>query len=215
MESPNIPTFNGSNKSSKPSKFPRIQVLVAEIISDSLTEKLPSYGIPQKKISPGIVAEEFQPTEEVFPKRSPDTSVFQEKEQPEEIVQESSPRTEGNIIGFSDEISDSDESVDITYIKSNVKFLPATVEGLRKRFHELFSEFMRQKKHEYRSQLVRQEGINRDEYTQLNNVLAEYLLELEMKKERSRRTMRNHLKRKKNPLKKTRREMKTSHAAKG
>ena len=31
--------------------------------------------------------------------------------------------------GFSDEISDSDESNDITDIKSKVKFLSATVEG--------------------------------------------------------------------------------------
>ena len=45
---------------------------------------------------------------------------------------------EGDIVG-----SDSDESIDITNIKPNIKFLPATVEGLRKRVHELYTEFTR------------------------------------------------------------------------
>ena len=63
-----------------------------------------------------------------------------------------------------------------------MKFLPAPVEGLRKRFHELYTEFTREGKHEHRSELVflldellRKGGINREEYTQLNNILAESL----------------------------------------
>ena len=79
--SPNILTFNGSNKSSKPPKNPKIEVLVDEIINDSSTEKLPSYGILQKKVPPGIIAEVFQPSEKALPKASPDivAAVFQEK----------------------------------------------------------------------------------------------------------------------------------------
>ena len=88
------------------------------------------------------------------------------------------PRTKGDIIGFSDP-EDSDESIDVN---PNVKFLPATEEGLRRCFHELHKEFTRQGKREHRNELVflldellRRGGINREEYTQLNNILAESL----------------------------------------
>ena len=63
-----------------------------------------------------------------------------------------------------------------------MKFLPATLEGLRKRFYELYTEFTRQGKHEHINELVilldellRKGGIDREEYTQLNNILAELL----------------------------------------
>ena len=72
----------------------------------------------------------------------------------------------------SDENSDdsSTVSIDITDIKPpTIKFLPATVDELSKRFNELFIEFIRQKKHEHRNELVflldellRQEAIDRD-----------------------------------------------------
>ena len=46
------------------------------------------------------------------------------------------------------------------------------------RFSKLFKEFMRQGKHKHRNELdflldelLRQDGINRDEYTRLNNML--------------------------------------------
>ena len=61
---------------------------------------------------------------------------------------ESPPRTKGDIIGYSED-SESDESIDIN---PKVTFLPATVEGLRKRFHELYTEFTRQGKHEHRNE---------------------------------------------------------------
>ena len=83
---PNIPTFNVSNKFSKPPKYSTILVLGDEIINDGSTQKLPLYAIPQKKVLPGIVAEMFQPSEEILPKPSPHivAAAFQEKEQPEE-----------------------------------------------------------------------------------------------------------------------------------
>ena len=63
--------------------------------------------------------------------------VFQEKEQPEELAVESTPRTKGDIIGFNDpEDYKSDESIDVTDIQ------PATEEGLRRRFHELYKELV-------------------------------------------------------------------------
>ena len=53
-------------------------------------------------------------------------------------------------------------------IQRNVNFLPATVEGLRKRFHELYTEFTQQGRHEHRNglvflldELLRQQGIDR------------------------------------------------------
>ena len=78
--SPNIPIFNGSNKSNEPPNNPKVEVLVDEIINDGSTEKLPLCGIPQKKV--------FQPLEEVLPNPSPDivAAVFQEKEQPEDSI---------------------------------------------------------------------------------------------------------------------------------
>ena len=63
-----------------------------------------------------------------------------------------------------------------------IQFLPATVEELSVRFNKLFCEFIRQKKHEHSNELVflldellRQEAIDRDVYTQLNALLAESL----------------------------------------
>ena len=40
------PNINRSNKSSKPLKNPKIEVLVDENINDGSTEELPPYGIP-------------------------------------------------------------------------------------------------------------------------------------------------------------------------
>ena len=92
-----------------------------------------------------------------------------------------------NVIGFSDDSDDdeedgseSDESIDITDINSNVNFFPITVDGLVERFHPLFAEFMREGKHVHRNEigflldgLLRQEGINRDEYIQINDKFGE------------------------------------------
>ena len=99
---------------------------------------------------PSIVAGVFR--EKLLPKVSPPevaADTFQEKvlsTPPSEVVAavfqeepsseiESPSRTKGDIIGYSED-SESDESIDIN---PNVKFLPATVEGLRKRFHELYT----------------------------------------------------------------------------
>ena len=83
-------------------------------------------------------------------------AVFQEE--PSSEVEESHPRTKGDSIGFSDgeddEYSDTDESIDITDIKPNVKFLPATVDGLAGRFNQLLKEFMQQGKLEHRNEFV-------------------------------------------------------------
>ena len=56
------------------------------------------------------------------------------------------------------------------------------MEGLRKRFHELYTEFTRQGKHEHRDELVFlldellwQQDIDREEYTILNNIHAKSL----------------------------------------
>ena len=110
---------------------------------------------PDEVLSPPtheIVAEAFP--DEVLSSATPEIIV--EVSQEEEHPGESTRRTKGDIIGFSDsEDSESDdESIDITDIQTNVKYLPATVEGLRKGFHELYTEFTRQGKHEHRNELV-------------------------------------------------------------
>ena len=63
-----------------------------------------------------------------------------------------------------------------------MKFLLASVDGLVERFRELFKEFIREGKHEHRNEVVfllyellRQEGIDRGQYKQLNTMLAESL----------------------------------------
>ena len=73
-----------------------------------------------------------------------------------------------------------------------MEFLPATVDGLRKRFHELYTEFTRQwKKHEHKNELVflldellRQQGIDREEYTILNNTLGSEIADDEEEEEK-------------------------------
>ena len=142
----------------KTSKNPRIQALINEIINDGSTE---DHTTPPEKKSPvdvfgekalplpppTIVGDVFR--EKLLPKASPPevvantfqvlpsevvAAIFQEE--PSSKI-ESPPRTKGDIIGYSED-SESDESIDIN---PKVKFLPATVEGLRKRFHELYTEF--------------------------------------------------------------------------
>ena len=104
------------------------------------------------KPPPEILADVFP--DEVLSSATPEiiVEVFQEEEHPGE----STRRTKGDIIGFSDpEDSESDDkSIDVTDIQPNVKFLPATVERVRKRFYELYTEFMRQGKHEHRNEVV-------------------------------------------------------------
>ena len=63
-----------------------------------------------------------------------------------------------------------------------MKFLPDTVEGLQRRFHEFYKAFTRQRKHDHSNklmflldELLRKDGINWEEYIQLNNILAESL----------------------------------------
>ena len=181
-------TIHGSDKETVP-KNPKIRALLDEIINDSSPSSTISQANPQnapviqKKVPkppPEIIAEvfPFESPDKVILKPSPEVvaAVFQEKEQPEELAVESTPPgTKGDIIGFSDtedtdDESTDDESIDVTDIQPNVKFLPAKVEGLRKRFHELYTEFTRQKKHEHRNEVVflldellRQQGIDSEE----------------------------------------------------
>ena len=81
------------------------------------------------------------------------------------------PRAKGDIIGYSDDEVSS----------TKVKYLPATVDGLLKRFNKLYIEFT-QGRHEHRNELVAlldelllQNGISREEYTRRNNVIAKSL----------------------------------------
>ena len=156
--------FNAAtDKTCQPAKNPRIQSLLDEVVNDGIPEKSPSSTMSQA--IPQVFPDE--PSEKVLPKPSPEVvaMVFQQKEQPEELAV---PRTKGDIIGFSDASSESDdESIDI---QPNVNFLPATVEGLRKLFHELYTKFTQQGKHEHRNEVVflfdellRQQGIDREE----------------------------------------------------
>ena len=75
---------------------------------------------------------------------------------------------------------ESDGCINIEDLDTNVKFLPVTVDGLVERFRVLFKEFIREGMHKHRNEvefllgeLLRQEGIDRDQYKQLNNTLAE------------------------------------------
>ena len=68
----------------------------------------------------------------------------------------STPRTKGDIIEFSDteDFESDDESFNVIDIHPSVNVLPASVEGLRKRFHEIYVQFTRQGKQEHRNELV-------------------------------------------------------------
>ena len=144
---------------------PKIKSLLDEIMNDTSTDKSLStipQAIPKK---PELIIDEI-----ILP------------------LVKSKPRTKGEIVGFSDDDSiisddsDSDESIDISNIKPKVKFLPATIEGLCERFRTLWTAFTRQGKYEHRNEIMflldevlRQEAIIRDDYTKLNNILAESL----------------------------------------
>ena len=75
-----------------------------------------------------------------------------------------------------DEKSDDSDSEEYTEDRINVKFLPKTVKELKERFNKLLREYDLESKYEHRNELVflldellRQEGIDRDEYKKLNN----------------------------------------------
>ena len=142
-----------------------------------ITWKFTEEKLSQKKVKPSAemnVLPKSPPEafpDEVLTTPTPEiaVAVFQEKEKPEELAVESDSESD-------------DESTEVTNIQPNVNFLPATVEGLRKRFHELYTEFTRQGKHEHRNELallsdelLRQQGIAREEYTILNNIVAKSL----------------------------------------
>ncbi|MCH2421447.1 MAG: hypothetical protein MK215_05880, partial [Candidatus Poseidoniia archaeon] len=108
---------------------------------------------------------------DIFPSKNPKTKAAPSK-----------PRMKIDIMEYSDSDDDSEDSIDMEYTKPVIKFLPATVDGLRARFNELYPEFTRQKTPEHRNELVsilddmsRQGGITKDEYTRLNNNIAESL----------------------------------------
>ena len=190
--------YNGAEKDTG-STNPKIQSLLNAIINDSSTDKSSPQAIPDNILSHKSPLSKLPSTvADVLHLSSPPTeviaAVFQEKPKIMRPVK-SKPRTKGDIIGFSDgESSESEDAeepddsstesedyIDITDIKqSKVKFLPATIEGLCDRFHTLWTDFTRQGKHEHRNEIVflldellRQEGITREEYTKLNNILAE------------------------------------------
>ena len=82
------------------------------------------------------------------------------------------PRTKGDIIWYSD---NGEPNI-------KVKYLPATVDGLLKRFNKLHKEFTQERHEHHRNELValldellRQNGISREEYTRRNNVIAKSL----------------------------------------
>ena len=131
------------------SRDPKIQALLHEIINDDQNMDVtsqPSFAvkqnssparraIPQKSPKPSVevIAEVF-PSELPTPPSEVVAAIFQEE--PSFEVEESPPRTKGDITGFSDgeddEHSDIDESIDNS--SDEIEFLPATVDGLGKRF---------------------------------------------------------------------------------
>ena len=94
---------------------------------------------------------------------------------------------EGNNVSTDVSEEDSDENIDDDNEKSlskHVKVLPNTVEGLETLFHKLFREFTQLGKVENRNELVflldvmvRRELITPSEYEQLNNILANSLVD--------------------------------------
>ena len=206
--SPNVSTFNVGVENETRPKNPKIQILLHEIMNDSSTDKSLSIipqAIPKNILSQKTMLSKLPSTAaeaaaaaavaDVLPSPLPPTdiiaAVFQVR--PEIIPPiKSKQRMKGDVIGFRDvddgdsiisDDFDSDESIDVSDdIKPKVKFLPATIEGLCKRLHTLWTEFTRQGKHEHRNEIVfvfdellRQETITRDDYTKLNNILAESL----------------------------------------
>ena len=129
---------------------PKIQALVNEIVNDSVSHMEPAAEVQKMPSMEPAIRTIAPPAVDLLPP---------------------TPRTKGDIICYSDN--------DGPNIK--VKYLPATVGGLLKRFNKIYEMFT-QGRHEHRNELValldellRQNGISREEYTRRNNVIAKSL----------------------------------------
>ena len=139
----------------KPKKNPRIETLLDEIINDDpdITPQAVHKGYSIVPPTPTIV---YSPIKK--PPQSPIMSPPTKTPKLKKVLPKSSspPRTKGDIMGYSSDENSDDSSTEVSIdIKPPIiKFLPATVEGLSARFNKLFCEFVRQKKHEHRNELV-------------------------------------------------------------
>ena len=103
-----------SSADKKPSKNPKMQSLI-DVFGGKTLPSLFRVKLLPKALTSGTVSDAFQ--ENILLTPPPGGT----------IIDESPPRTKGDIIGFNDtEDSESDESIDIY---PNVKLLPATVDG--------------------------------------------------------------------------------------
>ena len=173
----NIPTFSDSTSSGgipidlpvKKAKNPKIQALLSEIINDGIPTAMqpindePILKIKDEEVPPFLVMELDQP--------KPASLTNTEDDDEEEEDTESDSEADDDYIDISD-----------LPPPDNVKFLPETIEGLAKRFNKLFCEFWREKQYKHRNELVfllnemlRQCGITRDIYKQVNSLLAQSL----------------------------------------
>ena len=182
------------NESINPPNYPKIQTLIVEIMNgnDQEMQILPKksvLSVAQEKTLPPPPPPPLPLPLPPPPSETVVDAVFQE------LAAAGSPTpTEEEKVGYSDEYSDDetsdkastdnssdDESKhDDVESEDEIKLLPATVDGLGK----LWKEFMREEKHEHRNkissildELLRQDAITRDEYKQLNTLLAESLNE--------------------------------------
>ena len=141
---------HGADRETGP-RNPKIQALVNEIVNDSVSHTEPAAEVQKMPSMEPAIRTIAPPAVDLLP---------------------STPRTKGDIIWYSDN--------DKPNIK--VKYLPATVDGLLKRFSKLYKEFTQGRHEHHRNELValldellRHNGISREEYTRRNNVIAKSL----------------------------------------
>ena len=98
------------------------------------------------------------------------------KEEEEETHHRDKDYIDASSNGSEDDSSSENNQSSSTDFDNEVKILPSTLEGLTERFNELLREYNLDKKYEHRNELVflldemlRQNGISREDYEKLNN----------------------------------------------
>ena len=192
-----IPTMSGEYDSHKVKKNPRFQTLVDEIINDGITYSQPPSSLGNFEKAPALKKIKLASYEDntKTPPLLRETVVEKRPLSPVPLIDPpvTIPSvTKEYLPDYSDDddqsSSSDDGTIDISDIPppDNVKFLPATIDGLRTRFEELLKNIAVLRKsggHEKTGdrhetvflldELKRQGGISRCMYRQYNDFLAE------------------------------------------
>ena len=163
-------------------KNPKIQALLDEIVNDDTRYS----STDSSTYIPSI---EIAKNDWNHSNNEPSSTDGTELKEINNDISSSKPHTlqkvnsfEGFIEAKSSDEEEGEQSIDDLPPPDKVEFLPTTKKGLCKRFHKLYAEFTRENKLENRNELVvlldellRRKVIDRGQYRQMNNLIAQSL----------------------------------------